>query len=182
MLRHHEGIDHPSPTPALQLKPTEGTPEVSAVRVRDECSQCGAHGRVVCQASSTPRSMDDAVLILLRGTPYCDSPDGRKPRRWGIGIPCHQQIKYRVNLDRKWSGRRDSNPRPSAPKADALPGYATPRCSDCIATGVPQACRPSHSRNQRMRTIGAKKMAPRVPAISIRKAQSRQVCRRCCSR
>ncbi len=25
----------------LQLKPTEGTPEVSAVRVRHECSQCG---------------------------------------------------------------------------------------------------------------------------------------------
>ncbi len=27
----------------------------------------------------------------------------------------------------EWSGRRDSNPRPSAPKADALPGCATPR-------------------------------------------------------
>ena len=29
----------------------------------------------------------------------------------------------------EWSGRRDSNPRPSAPKADALPGCATPRHS-----------------------------------------------------
>jgi hypothetical protein len=29
----------------------------------------------------------------------------------------------------KWSGRRDSNTRPSAPKADALPGCATPRRS-----------------------------------------------------
>src|SRR5580704_6590169 len=27
----------------------------------------------------------------------------------------------------RWSGRRDSNTRPSAPKADALPGCATPR-------------------------------------------------------
>ncbi len=27
----------------------------------------------------------------------------------------------------EWSGRRDLNPRPSAPKADALPGCATPR-------------------------------------------------------
>jgi hypothetical protein len=27
----------------------------------------------------------------------------------------------------QWSGRRDSNPRPSAPKADALPDCATPR-------------------------------------------------------
>ncbi len=30
---------------------------------------------------------------------------------------------------KEWSGRRDSNPRPSAPKADALPGCATPRHS-----------------------------------------------------
>ena len=29
----------------------------------------------------------------------------------------------------QWSGRRDSNPRPSAPKADALPDCATPRLS-----------------------------------------------------
>lgn len=28
---------------------------------------------------------------------------------------------------RKWSGRRDLNPRPSAPQADALPDCATPR-------------------------------------------------------
>jgi rubrerythrin len=31
----------PSAVPALQQKPTNGTPEVSAVRVRYECSQCG---------------------------------------------------------------------------------------------------------------------------------------------
>src|SRR3569833_268586 len=30
----------------------------------------------------------------------------------------------------EWSGRRDSNPRPSAPKADALPDCATPRQLD----------------------------------------------------
>ncbi len=35
----------------------------------------------------------------------------------------------RMNIDdeEKWSGQRDSNPRPSAPKADALPGCAIPR-------------------------------------------------------
>src|SRR5258708_39302296 len=37
-----------------------------------------------------------------------------------------------------WSGRRDSNPRPSAPKADALPDCATPRRSHCIAKGYLQ--------------------------------------------
>ncbi len=35
----------------------------------------------------------------------------------------------------KWSGRRDSNPRPSAPKADALPDCATPRLFQFIALG-----------------------------------------------
>jgi hypothetical protein len=31
----------PTPVPALQHKATNSTPEVSAVRVRYECSQCG---------------------------------------------------------------------------------------------------------------------------------------------
>jgi hypothetical protein len=31
----------PSAVPELQLKATEGSPEVSAARVRHECSQCG---------------------------------------------------------------------------------------------------------------------------------------------
>jgi hypothetical protein len=30
-----------TPVPALQRKPTDSTPEVSAARVRYECSQCG---------------------------------------------------------------------------------------------------------------------------------------------
>ena len=33
----------------------------------------------------------------------------------------------------EWSGREDSNLRPSAPKADALPGCATPRHSSIVA-------------------------------------------------
>jgi len=37
------------------------------------------------------------------------------------------QAIIRGQLLGQWSGRRDSNPRPSAPKADALPGCATPR-------------------------------------------------------
>src|SRR3569833_863123 len=44
----------------------------------------------------------------------------------------------------EWSGRQDSNLRPSAPKADALPGCATPRTSaDApLATGP---CAPQRS-------------------------------------
>ena len=33
---------------------------------------------------------------------------------------------------REWSGREDLNLRPSAPKADALPGCATPRLVDIL--------------------------------------------------
>jgi hypothetical protein len=34
-------LTKPTPVPALQLKPTHSTPEVSAARVRYECGQCG---------------------------------------------------------------------------------------------------------------------------------------------
>ena len=37
----------------------------------------------------------------------------------------HFPVRVRFSL--KWSGQRDSNSRPSAPKADALPGCAMPR-------------------------------------------------------
>ena len=36
---------------------------------------------------------------------------------------------YQLNYRRKWSGRLDSNQRPPAPKAGALPNCATPRSS-----------------------------------------------------
>ena len=39
---------------------------------------------------------------------------------------CYPCLRVRPFI--QWSGRRDSNPRPSAPKADALPDCATPRC------------------------------------------------------
>ena len=45
----------------------------------------------------------------------------------------------------KWSGWRDSNPRPSGPKPDALPGCATPRIFRHL---------PSH--NGRRRNIGGR--------------------------
>jgi hypothetical protein len=43
-------------------------------------------------------------------------------------LPPSRRSNHRDSSHRKnWSGRRDSNSRPSAPKADALPGCATPR-------------------------------------------------------
>ena len=41
----------------------------------------------------------------------------------------NKKLRLNINIDitKSWSGQRDSNPRPSAPKADALPGCAMPR-------------------------------------------------------
>src|ERR1700739_243516 len=51
--------------------------------------------------------------------------------RYRIRPECIADLRYSVKLIERegvrWSGRRDSNPRPSAPKADALPDCATPR-------------------------------------------------------
>jgi hypothetical protein len=46
----------------------------------------------------------------------------------GARINCHQ-------CARTWSGQRDSNPRPSAPKADALPDCAMPRVGPLPSRG-----------------------------------------------
>ena len=35
-----------------------------------------------------------------------------------------------------WSGRQDLNLRPSAPKADAIPSYATPRLVQCVYNNI----------------------------------------------
>ena len=45
------------------------------------------------------------------------------------------------NRNEVWSGRQDSNLRPSAPKADALPGCATPRHTPPLVEGR-SACNP----------------------------------------
>ena len=51
--------------------------------------------------------------------------------------PC-ASVKLVEREEVRWSGRRDLNPRPSAPKADALPGCATPRyLFDCSANRIP---------------------------------------------
>ena len=45
-------------------------------------------------------------------------------RSYGVALADSDRL---IDLFSKWSGRQDLNLRPSAPKADALPGCATPR-------------------------------------------------------
>ncbi len=88
----------------------------------------------------------------------------------------------------RWSGRRDSNPRPSAPKADALPGCATPRLNSLIVSRIafpstraqdhdPYRCS-SHTTSQINRSTGMVKTSPSPQTSTPRNAQSRQPCRR----
>ena len=58
---------------------------------------------------------------------------GLEPATLGLEGRCSIQMSYKRRIDdtisklKIWSGQRDLNPRPSAPKADALPGCAMPR-------------------------------------------------------
>src|SRR5579883_654750 len=88
-----------------------------------------------------------------------------------------------------WSGRRDSNPRPSAPKADALPDCATPRLLLIVQDEIPHHGYPastilcaSHSIARISRNSGMRKIAATASPISSRKTQSFHVCRCGCSR
>jgi hypothetical protein len=99
----------------------------SVVPVRVLCSICAR------RAPRPLRSLRQRCRCFRRSR-YLDTGPWRSPYtvrsiRLGVAMrsPPHRTPSQRK---RTWSGRRDSNSRPLAPHASALPGCATPRLAD----------------------------------------------------
>ena len=97
---------------------SETKPEDRLLNVRRilELSQ-NAYSLYLTQNPHEQAQLLKKVLLNCEIDAVSLSPTYRKP---------FDLIAKRVK-NQEWSGRRDSNPRPSAPKADALPDCATPR-------------------------------------------------------
>jgi hypothetical protein len=83
-------------------------------------------------------------------------PAGLEPATTRLEGGCSIQLSYERVLEYepsqvriKWSEWRDSNPRHSAPKADALPGCATLRNLDMH--GISRGAHDSHGHSARQR-------------------------------
>src|SRR6185437_12881329 len=64
---------------------------------------------------------DDSHLDRRNKTDNHRGNENPAPSCWG-----NRLVHFsRTSVGKRWSGRRDSNSRPSAPHADALPGCAT---------------------------------------------------------
>jgi hypothetical protein len=79
-----------------------------------------------------PTEINQTTISTNLRHPVMARPAGLEPATLGLEGRCSIRLSYgRMRCSSiassEWSGQRDSNPRPSAPKADALPDCAMPR-------------------------------------------------------
>lgn len=145
---HPHGQEFPSSTHLLQYGCARRPHRPAPVRDRERGSPAR---RPKFRDTVAPDEAEEFVEVIRRGAITSENPPitrhvFRKPclggavahRAWLLrcgpspGVaPAKQAAPVAPKIgpqDRPhWSGRRDSNPRPPAPKAGALPGCATPR-------------------------------------------------------
>jgi hypothetical protein len=76
--------------------------------------------RIARKGQSTYQAAYILAIGVCSATLLCEISSASKSGPWGDHRPNLDLLKY-------WSGRQDSNLRPLAPHASALPGCATPR-------------------------------------------------------
>ncbi len=76
----------------------------------------------------------DLVFPTSVGTPM--EPRSLNRHFAGVRLRAGSGVPRSLTPPLTWSGWRDSNPRPLAPKASALPSCATPRCTDVVQSAA----------------------------------------------
>ena len=93
-------------------------------------------------------------------------------------LPRHDALWSGINSAKlgEWSGRQDSNLRPSAPKADALPGCATPRLRPRLGKAAGKSKPASRILSARMRLAGLAGPSELTLPLPTPKSGPRQIC------
>ena len=91
------------------------------------------------QSNALPTELTPPLFFGTPGETRTHNPRLRRPVLYPVELRAHIMWRHEsfpllhsvlpTTVLQFWSGRWDSNSRPSAPKADALPGCATPRRS-----------------------------------------------------
>ena len=120
---------------------------------------------VASEMTSAPRCLRPAhpswsPCPLVPAVPETEGSEGGCLDGGRVGLPTHRPKSLAVSWDFrvKWSGRRDSDPGPPAPKAGALPGCATPR-----QLAGKRGCVLDDDRLRRCSTVGRYPLRPSIP-------------------
>ena len=168
-------LGHQDPPRLTKTTPRRPWPQVSVVHVMFQArtKNCGD-----IRATNNPRderSIKDVPIGPPQGARLLRPTAGPKLRpismiTFSFPFASHRGKSRETIAAKCWSGQQDSNLRPSAPKADALPGCAMPR-NGRLGDGIGALLRgrkPSGTRNIRQRAIGGPKTSDAPPGRPVR--------------